>query len=237
MDTAAGAATSVTLRAAGILRGLLAVTTVLLLLHLLAVASYLYDWRFPARDKFYFDAELNIPTVYSCFLLLSCATLLAWIAAAKRRQDDPFRWHWLGLAALFFALTVDEAAALHELLIRPLRDAYALTGWLRFPWVIAGGSFAVVFAIAYLRFLRHLPTRTAGLFLLAGCLYVGGAVGMEMVGGRVFMEEGTPGRTLVPYMVAMTLEELFEMAGAIVFLMVLLQYLRTMGATLRAEVR
>ncbi|MBL0418755.1 hypothetical protein JI739_00210 [Ramlibacter sp. AW1] len=219
-----------------VLQVILGIAAVLLALHLLAVWSYLADWRFPARDKFYFDAENNIPTVFSSAILLFAGLLLCWITAIKRQQADPFRWRWAGLAALFLALAVDESASLHELLIQPLRTAYQLTGWLRFPWVIAGGTFAIVFAVVYLRFLMHLPPATRRWFILAGLMYVGGAVGMEMVGGHVFMEEGTPDRTLVPYMIAMTLEESLEISGAALFVAALLQYLSGMSARLRVVV-
>lgn len=233
----AGSAPVLVLQVGTVLKTVLAIAGMLLAIHLLVVWSYLGDWRFPARDKFYLDAENNLPTVFSTLVLLLAALLLAWISRIKRHARDPFAWHWIGLAIVFMALTVDESASLHELLIHPLRTAYGTTGWLRFPWVIAGGAFVVVFAIAYLRFLAHLPKATRRAFLAAGALYVGGAVGMEMVGGQVFMEEGTPGRTLVPYMIAMTLEECAEIAGATLFIFGLLRYLGTQSARLQLEVR
>ncbi|MEJ7930088.1 hypothetical protein WG922_08890 [Ramlibacter sp. AN1015] len=237
-DTAAPAATAdVVLRTSRVISVLMACVAVLLVLHLVVVWSFLGEWRFPAREKFYLDAENNLPTVFSMLILLTAAGLFAWIAAIKHQQRAPLRLHWLGLAVIFFMLTVDESASLHELLIRPLRDGFQLTGWLRFPWVLAGGLFVLCFAIAYLRFLAHLPSATRWTFIAAGVLYVGGALGMEMVGGQVFMEEGEPGRTLVPYMVAMTLEELFEMTGIVLLIYGLLRYLRQSGVALRIEVR
>lgn len=225
------------LRVGTVLKTLVAIAAVLLALHLLVVWSYLGDWRFPARDKFYLDAENNLPTVFSTLILLLATLLLTWISRMQRHARDPFAWHWVGLAVVFMALTVDESASIHELLIHPLRTAYNTTGWLRFPWVIAGGAFAIVFGIAYLHFLAHLPKATRWIFLAAGALYVGGAVGMEMVGGQVFQEEGTPGRTLVPYMIAMTIEECAEIGGVTLFIFGLLRHLQTRSARLQLEVR
>jgi len=233
----AASAPPLVLQVGTVLKVVLGIAAVLLAFHLVVVWSYLGDWRFPARDKFYLDAENNLPTVFSTLILLLATSLLAWISRIQRHARDPFARHWIGLAIVFLALTVDESASFHELLIHPLRTAYGTTGWLRFPWVVAGGAFVVVFASAYLRFLAHLPKATRWTFLAAGTLYVGGAVGMEMVGGRVFMEEGTPGRTLVPYMIAMTVEECAEIAGVTLFILGLLRYLADRSGRLQLEVR
>ncbi|TFZ04923.1 hypothetical protein [Ramlibacter rhizophilus] len=228
-----GTAPEVAISPGMLIRIIVAVFVVLLALHLLAVSSYLLEWRFPARDKFYMDAENNIPTVFSTLLLLTASLLCAWATTVERHRRSRFSWHWAGLALAMLALGIDEAAALHELLINPIQKVYQTTGWLRFPWVIAGIPLVLLFAFAYLRFLAALPARTRWGFIAAGALYVGGALGMEMVGGQVFQEAGTPDRTLVPYMIAMTVEESCEMLGVTAFIATLLAYLRGTGVALR----
>jgi len=209
----------------GLMAVLVATFVALLLVHLAVVSSYLEGWRFPGRDRFYFDHENNLPTFFSTLILLLAASLLGLIGAAKRSAGDRFARQWQWMALIFLGLAIDEAASLHELLIQPLRTGFQLTGALWYGWVIAGGPFAAGFAIAYLRFLRHLPRITQRLFVAAGTLYVGGAVGLEMLGAHLFLA-GEPAQDLAPYMLAMTLEESFEMAGILLFNHALLEYLR-----------
>jgi hypothetical protein len=81
--------------------------------------------------------------------------------------------------------------------------------------------FVVLFVLAYTRFLFHLPRRTAGLFLLAGATFVGGAIGMEMVSGA-HIDAGGSDRT---YTVLVYIEESLEITGVAVFAYALMAYL------------
>lgn len=217
------------------LMAVLAATWVaLLVMHLLVVSSYLGDWRFAGRDRFFFDQENNLPTFFSTFILLLAGVQLALIAFVKHRQADPFRRQWLGMAVLFVLLAIDEAASFHELLIQPMRSALGLTGLLWFGWVLAGGAFAALFALLHVRFLASLPPRERWLFLLCGAAYVGGAVGLEMVGGKVFLA-GQPSGELAPYMLVMTLEESLEMVAILLFNATLMGYVRGCCPSLRLD--
>lgn len=200
--------------------GLAGVFLVLLALHLVVVWSYVDGWRFPARDRFFFDRENNLPTFFSTFILMLAAALLGLVGASKRRVGDAFARHWQVMALVFLGLAIDEAASLHELLIRPLRSSLQLTGLLWFGWVIAGAVFVLAFVVGYLRFLAHLPARARWLFVVAGAMYAMGALGLEMVGGWVFLA-----RDIRDYMLVMTLEESLEMAGILLFNYALVDYL------------
>lgn len=68
------------------------------------------------------------------------------------------------------------------------------------------------------------------LFVLAGGMCVGGALGMELIGGKVW---GDYGRDSGVYALVNTVEEVLEMAGAIIFLYALLTYLA--GCTAAAD--
>jgi hypothetical protein len=57
----------------------------------------------------------------------------------------------------------------------------------------------------------------------AAAVYVGGALGMEMVCGYMFVEYGEQS---LAYLAAMTLEETMEMTGMVIFLYALLDFLR-----------
>ena len=80
----------------------------------------------------------------------------------------------------------------------------------------------VVFVFAYLRFLFGLPARTRRLFLVAGSLYVGGAIGIELVGGRHAYLYGTQN---MGYEMIVTFEEFLEMMGIVVFIYALMSYM------------
>ena len=84
----------------------------------------------------------------------------------------------------------------------------------------------ILFALVYLRFLLHLPAGTRNLFILAGGLYVGGALIVDAVGANEWFQD--KGITLA-YLATGTLEELLEMQGVVVFIFALLRYLVSMN--------
>lgn len=159
------------------------------------------------------DLESNVPSWFSTSLLLLGALLLLDVAGTAHRERSRWRWHWASLVAAFLYLSVDEASLLHETGNAVLERAGVDTG-LRFGWVVIALPLVVAFAAAMVPFLLALPRRTAGLFVLAGVLYVGGALGMEVVGGRVW---DAAGRESAAYAVVSSAEELLEMVGAVVF--------------------
>jgi hypothetical protein len=97
------------------------------------------------------DEENNIPTWYSSSALLLSAILLAVIALANKRMGNPYTVQWFGLTAIFFYLSLDEAASLHEetgALLRPmLKAAGYFHGFLYFSWVIVGAMFVLIVAL------------------------------------------------------------------------------------------
>jgi hypothetical protein len=172
------------------------------------------------------DDESNLPTWYSSSALLLSAILLAVIGLANKREGNPYTREWLGLAAIFLYLSLDEAAELHEGMgasLRPmLKAAGYFHGFLRYSWVIPGAMFVLIVALTYLRFLAALPVKTRALFLIAGSLYVGGALGIEMLGGR---HEYLYGKENFSYLMFVAVEEGLEMLGIVVFLYALVSHL------------
>jgi len=76
--------------------------------------------------------------------------------------------------------------------------------------------------LAYLPFLAHLPTKTRWLFITAGALYAGGALGMEMVAGfyrSLYWEKDAL------YVMQTIVEEFLEMTGIVVFVYALMSYI------------
>jgi len=170
------------------------------------------------------DDERNIPTWFSSTGLLLCAVFLGLIAAAKKRERDGYTWDWQVLAIIFLGLSLDEAAGLHELTVKPLRSMLGADGMLLYTWVVLGAAFLVLFMAAYLRFFLNLPPDTRWLFAVAGTVYVSGALGMELVGGYYASLHGH--RNLM-FATLTTIEEVGEMAGVLIFIYALLSYIST----------
>ena len=106
------------------------------------------------------------------------------------------------------------SAVLPTALMMPLRNAFDLTGILYYSWVIPGAIAVALIGAYYLPFLLRLPRRTAVLFTIAGGAYVGGALGMELVGGAV---ESATGKETVAYSISILIEEGLEIVGLTLF--------------------
>lgn len=173
---------------------------------------------------FSLGSENNPPTYYASFAILFCAFLLAFIgffgAQAGRRQS----WNWYLLAIVFVFLALDESIELHERLIEPTRAVINAQGVFYYAWIILYGVAFAVLSAAYLRFLLRLPRFTAILFVSAGSVFVSGAIGFEMLGGYVIQKSGS---ATVSYVVLQTFEEVLEMAGIILFIYALVDYIES----------
>ena len=168
------------------------------------------------------DAEWNIASWYATLTLLGAAGLLGLIAAAVRRRRGPFVRHWQILALVFVYLSFDEAVGIHELVTVPARAVVRTGSWLPFTWVVPAGVLVGLLGLLYLPFLRHLPRRIAVWFVVAGAVYVAGAIGMEVASGLVLTTHD--GQSLAYELTAAT-EEVLEMVGVLLFIRVLLIHL------------
>jgi hypothetical protein len=176
--------------------------------------------------------ENNIPAWFSAGMLLLGAYLLATIALSLRYLDRRASRMWFGLAAIFAYLSLDEAARLHERTGPVVRHTLALFGiesrdYFNYAsWVVLGGLAVLVVVAIYARFFLSLPRSIRNLFILAGIVYCTGALGMELA-GALWEARSPTGRLNLTYVVLQSLEEFLEMAGIIVFVYALLEYLRS----------
>jgi hypothetical protein len=173
-------------------------------------------------DLFSVNSETTIPTWYAVLLLIAAAALLGVIALAKWRQSDRFRYYWAGLALIFVYLSMDEGAAIHEILSDPLGSVFHTSGFFSFGWVIVAIPLVIAFAIVFIPFLLHLSWRWRLLFATSGLVYVGGALIIEAISADEWSLQG--GITL-PYLAIGTVEELCEMLGMSLFIYCLLAYI------------
>ena len=180
-------------------------------------------------DFFNLEFEQNLPTWFSVFLLLFAALLLAVITAIKKNQSDHYLLYWAILSFGFLLMAIDEAVSIHEKLLVPSAQFLCLLGatpghygYFAFAWVVPAIALIVVLALFFMRFLFSLPVKTRLRFLVAGIIYIGGAIGMEMIGGWYFELHGSANLT---YIMTSTVEESMEMAGVVIFIRALLLYI------------
>jgi|GEM_PF-798470 len=172
---------------------------------------------------FYVDVEQNIPTFFSVALILIATALLTVITLLSKRQGMPHVREWALLSVGFFLMAYDEAFQVHERLNIPVGMLLGdgSLGVFYFAWVIPGIALVFVLGIFFLKFLLHLPPLTRLRFLLAAFFYVGGAIGIELIGSSHAELHGYENWT---YSMIATLEESLEMMGLIVFIWALLNY-------------
>jgi hypothetical protein len=170
--------------------------------------------------------ENNVPTFYSAAILSVASVLLGFCAVAAKKAGDGFVPHWWVLALGFFYIAVDEVFSIHEMAGSLLQ----LSGVLYFSWVVPAAFVVLVVGVSYIRFLRHLHTRTRWRFLIAGALYVGGAVAMELPLGYWTEKYGSHN---LGYGLIDAVEESLEMLAINLFNLWLIDHLADKTVTLR----
>lgn len=184
-------------------------------------------------NRFDLGFEPSIPNWYSSFSLLACSIILGTIAAAAWRPRTRWRWHWLILSGLFLLLAIDEGVRFHEMLHTVMVEFVEPSGLLFFPWVIPAMIFVAIVGLSYLPFLWRLPRRTALLFTTAGAVFVGGAVGMDVIGGVLVEQYGMES---VQHSIAQFFEEFGEMLGVLIFAYALLEWIRDHVGAVRLQI-
>ena len=174
-------------------------------------------------NNFYLDYEGNVPTYINALLLFIPSLLLAGIGAWKNSVRDKFRFHWNGLAIIFFILSIDEMASFHEQLIKPMRAIFGSQGVFYFAWIIPGMVAIALFGLTYLMYFLHLENKFKLLFFFSLAVYLGGVIGGEMVSGYFAANLGIKNYT---YAVVASFEESVEMIGCSLIIYSLLEYLK-----------
>lgn len=192
-----------------------------------------HDYVLGVAPLFDLDHENNIPTWYQSIALLICATLLAWVAYLHRVQRAGDSHSWAFLAAVMLLLSVDEMASIHEK-IDYLVDASVHPSFpFRPAWVLPGLLFTAIVGLFLLRWLMRLPERTRNRFLLAGAVFLLGAVGMESLEAwsarGILSFPGPSSSGQIWEFLLLTAEEGLEMIGVVLFLDALLRHIEYEG--------
>ncbi len=167
--------------------------------------------------------EMNFPTFYAGAALLLAALLLAATAAGERGRGRPFA-AWAGLSSAFVFLAADEVLMIHEKLNDPLRAALHTTGGaFHHAWLIPYAVLTAAMGALYVPFLLRLPKATRRLFIVAGTMFVGGAVGCELIGNAL---QGGVQEKGLPLIVEIFCEETLEMSGVALFIYAIVAYMQ-----------
>lgn len=171
--------------------------------------------------------ETSIPNWYSSVALAGSAALLACVAATLRaRKETKDLTAWAALSAIFALLSLDEIVGMHELFSEHLHEYLHTSGAFRFAWAFPALVLVLFVGATYLPMLSRLTLRRRVQFIVAGLIYVGGAVGMEMVGSKVFSAAGD--KITPMYIVCNHLEEFMEMFGIVLFNAALIEHLASL---------
>lgn len=184
-------------------------------------------------QRFNLDEEISIPTWFSQIELLIAAGLFALLARQKALENKP-AIPWFGLATIFLYLSIDEGSMLHEGLITPLQNAFEVSdGPFGFAWVLVGIPLLTLIFALYLPFLIKLSLEFKWSILYAALIYVGGALGVEMIGAQYLALGGGE----IGYAAIVTIEETMQMAGIAVLIVAQLRYLQKNTSTIRIEIQ
>ena len=194
--------------------------------------------RIRGLGLFHLDGEQTIPAWYASMLMVSAAALLFLHALISRIRGKPgLAIYFVLLGAIFIVLSLDESISLHETLGRFLPDGIAEAAPIEFTWVIVAAPFLVAGAVAFVPFLSMLPRRTMKIVMAAGFIYVAGAFGIEIVGGRIAHQAGYLPTDTWPYVTSVVAEEGLELVGLSLFLTALLALLAAENPSVRLIAR
>lgn len=215
-----------TISAKKVLIWLLVILGILLILHILG--QYLWHingWTYSSFyiDRFNMNEEASIPTWFATILLLASSIFLWIIGTIKTSTKDIFAKYWKILAGIFLFLSIDEGSSIHEILSVITGTALGIyEGIFYYAWVIPVFILIIILAFLFFKFWQNLYASTRWLFFGAGLLYVGGALGMEMLGSYYVTKLGGYDFN---YFLLVSAEEGLEKLGIIVFIYALIKYL------------
>jgi hypothetical protein len=178
---------------------------------------------------FSLNAEQNPPALFSAGALLLTAAVCGLCARLSEKKENYF---WMLMAFVFAYLAIDEAIAIHELLVPRARIFFHASGAFANAWVIPYGIALVIFLFFVCGPLMRLPVSTRNGLVLAGIVFVTGALGFEMI------EAGVRNPAFMPWMTQslmsstfMLCEESLEMLGIALALRTCLYHLTQRSGT------
>ncbi|MDJ0920763.1 MAG: hypothetical protein QNI84_06515 [Henriciella sp.] len=187
-------------------------------------ADIIVDWLHMGRER-------NLPTLYSVFII-ACAGGMCLLMPRLNVNLPEGSAGWNLIGYILLALSLDELVSIHERIGWRLQESLNLTGPLYFAWVIPYAAFALIVAVILLPWLLRLDFRTKAFMIVAGGIYLTGAIGMELIGASIHYEnllQNIQTDDSLKADVMVTIEETLEIAGMSLFLATVLTALSHRG--------
>lgn len=173
---------------------------------------------FLVRDMTYASREDSVWTWYSVLLLAAVSGAFALHALMRRSAGKSFvPYVCLAVTAAF--MSVDEATLFHEKFAIAAR-LMGLSLPFTFNWLIFGIPFALAAGVLLLLVARRIDVQLRRRLIMAGAIFLLGAIGFEMLGGIIvsFSDNLTLPGTRLLYQFTAMIEEGLELTGSLVAL-------------------
>ena len=207
---------------------LLAIIGILLALNIISYLNAYYNDL--ATDtffyrKFNFDKEKNFPSIFSSSLHF-ISSILLFIIGYIHPKIRTKRYFWFSLSFLFLFLGLDELLRIHEAIGRSIDPFIERSGIFFYSWIIPYTILLIILAFLFIKPVLQLPRKTLINFIIAGVIFVGGAVGFEVITG-LYVDYTNSENLVINFIpqvfVLYTIEELLEMIGITFFIYELLR--------------
>ncbi len=177
-------------------------------------------------NRFDVDDEVSVPTWYSQILLLFIG--LAAFAAAYLSEKKAVARLWAVFGTIGVVYSIDEGSGLHEFVLQTLHVTFfedASSTKSDNAWLIILPFVLLIAGWLVWSMIRYLPKRTMLLFVLAGFVFLTGAVGIDLLTSvterESFLHQG----------ILAGLEEALEIFGSIIALYAIVDYIEKIHAT------
>lgn len=200
---------------------------------LLNIASFFHVYfnGLDQDDPFFkltnFNTEKNLPSVFSGFLHFFASIFLAVVgfSAISIKTSQVF---WFTMSFIFLFLGLDEILRIHETISGHTAMGHQNNNPFLYTWIIYYGSALILMGAFFFKPLFQLPRKTLLNFILAGFIFILGAIGLENVAGQyIWTHQIDPEMVNVTpeIFVLYSIEEFLEMFGVSFFILSILKFL------------
>ena len=188
------------------------------------VTHLYFNVYLPGTELTYLDSEMNIPAIFSGFMLLLSSMIIGFIWYLEKNLKNGK--YWLILSGGFFFMFLEEVFEIHEKITAPIQEmiGHDHLGFFKYSWIIPYAIISLAVGLYFIKFLFSLPKKTAKRFLIAGIWYVVAALGIEGITGISADYFGNTDNFM--YLISMTIEEASEMYAISFFIFALLKYIQ-----------
>lgn len=155
------------------------------------------------RGWFLLNQESN-PSTWLSVIMLAGVALLAGVCAVIDRADR--KRFWLLAALSLLAMSLDDAATVHERIGGGVDSTADTSADLSYLWVIPWAGLAVIIGVVLWRLRPRLPAATRNLLAGGAALGIGAAVILEVVATKTVNSGGSTTAKLTLYSVEENLE-------------------------------